>query len=226
MKALKQAKPVARAAGSIRGRPPAAGRDEGIPQEVADLFLVHGFNGVSMDAVNRITGGSKRDLYRRFGDKEALFGRVIVELCRERIGMLRAAMPRGGTAKASLTLCGKAFLEMLMAPRTLALHRLLVAEGRRLPEVAANFLREGPSGAYAAFADVLRFHAGEGETEVVDPDLAARLFLDGISGSLQLRALVGEEIAEDEIGAVVSAGVDLFMTALTPARPGSARLGP
>jgi AcrR family transcriptional regulator len=182
--------------------------------EIADLFLSRGFAGTSVDAINAITGGSKRDLYRVFGDKETLFKRVVVELCKERVEALKSTIFLGQTAEASLTAAGVAFLEMLLSPRTLALHRLLVAEGSRLPEVAADFLREGPSGAYSAFADVLRHHAAQGEIDAPDPATTARLFLDSISGSFQLRALVGEEIEEAEIRETVTAAADLFLKAL------------
>ena len=200
---------------SRRHRLAASDQGEAILRAATDLFLRSGYGAVSIDAINRSSGGSKRDLYQLFGDKEALFRRVVVDLCRECVDALSATLPREQDLEASLTLAGEAFLDMLMAPKTVALHRLLVSEGVRFPEVAADFLRQGPSSAYAAFAKVLRTHAEAGDMDVEDESVAARLFLDSLSGSLQLRALMGESIDEREIKAIVGAAVAAFMRGMT-----------
>ena len=50
--------------------------------EVAtDMFLSHGFDGVSIDNIVLAVGGSKTNVYSQFGNKEGLFRAVIENLC-------------------------------------------------------------------------------------------------------------------------------------------------
>ncbi|PIL20013.1 hypothetical protein P775_11700 [Puniceibacterium antarcticum] len=200
----------------VKRRNPPASDQVSHYRQIADLFLANGYAGVSVDAINRIVGGSKRDLYRLYGDKEAIFKSVVADLCSERISKLQATMQQQETIEESLALGGEALVRMLLEPRTLALHRLLVADGGRLPDVAREFMRAGPSSAYSAFAEILLFHASRGEIVMGDAEVTARLFLDSISGSLQLRGLISEEIAAHEIQALVAQAVQFFLRALGP----------
>lgn len=45
-----------------------------IIQTVGDLFLEYGYSRVSINLIISKIGGSKRDLYAQFGDKEGLLG--------------------------------------------------------------------------------------------------------------------------------------------------------
>ena len=103
---------------------------------------------------------------------------------------------------------------MLLAPRTVAIHRLLVCEGNRFPEIARKFLQEGPAAAYAAFAEVLSEHVDAGDLRLEDANLTARIFLDSLSGWLQLRVLLGESVNEGEITLIVNAAAATFLKGL------------
>lgn len=182
----------------------------------AVLFLEFGFAGVSIDAINRVVGGSKRDLYKLFADKTDLFSQAVGALSIERAQRMQASMPKCETIEASLFAAGRAFLRLLIEPKTIALHRLLVTEGARVPEAATRFLLEGPSHAYSALADVLTLHAAEVQMDIPDPNGASRLFLDAVSGALQLRALLGQSVGEGEIDTVVAAAVKVFLDGWRP----------
>ncbi|MEQ9319043.1 MAG: TetR/AcrR family transcriptional regulator [Polyangiaceae bacterium] len=45
-----------------------------------ELFIEHGYHGVTMDTVVAAAGGSKATIYRYFDSKEALFSAIVDEL--------------------------------------------------------------------------------------------------------------------------------------------------
>ena len=58
-------------------------RREQIIAVASELFLAHGLDGVSVDAVVDRAGGSKSSVYSYFGNKEGLFIAVVERLCAE-----------------------------------------------------------------------------------------------------------------------------------------------
>ncbi len=176
----------------------------------ADLFLEHGYGGVAIDDIIAVTGGSKREIYALFGGKAGLFTRVVDQLCHEWLASLRRLPAPDGSLGATLSQLGHAFLTFLLSPPAIALHRLAVTEGRRFPDVAETVLRQGPTACYAVAAEALRAHRVSDEGWLADCDLAARLFLDSMTGDLQLRCLVGNTIGPGEVNARVQAAVAVF----------------
>ncbi|WP_369813069.1 TetR/AcrR family transcriptional regulator [Acinetobacter baumannii] len=61
-----------------------------IIQTVGDLFLEYGYSRVSINLIISKIGGSKRDLYAQFGDKEGLFRSVIADVCQQVLDPLKA----------------------------------------------------------------------------------------------------------------------------------------
>ncbi|MBB5684875.1 TetR/AcrR family transcriptional regulator [Sphingobium boeckii] len=179
------------------------------------LFLAKGYSGVSIDALIEATGGSKRDLYSVFGSKEALFKQVVATLCRDRIATLRLALTDDGNPVSALRSASETALRLVLENETLALHRLLVAEGSRLPEIAVQFLEQGPAAAYGVFAEILR-KCDQRDRREEDYDALGQLFIDSLTGELQLRALLGEIITEDEILRKVQIATTVFLAVLKP----------
>ncbi len=58
-------------------------RCEKVRVVAADLFLAHGYDGVSLDDIIAQSGGSKTNIYSHFGGKEGLFIGIIEGLCDE-----------------------------------------------------------------------------------------------------------------------------------------------
>jgi AcrR family transcriptional regulator len=195
--------------GLRRKRVPSAAQGGIILKAAGDLFLARGYAGVSIDAIVAAVGGSKREIYAQFGDKESLFREVIVALCQENLRPFQA-LAKADDLEFALASMATAFLGFLLSPRTLALHRLVIAEAPRFPEIAKDFLRQGPLRAYGVAADLLRTHAQAGEVRVDDPDAAARVFLDALTGDFQLRSLAGRRVSREEIDKRVRLAVRIF----------------
>jgi AcrR family transcriptional regulator len=55
-------------------------RRRAILDAARDLFVEHGFDGVSMNEVVNRSGGSLATVYQQFGSKEGLFAAILQEL--------------------------------------------------------------------------------------------------------------------------------------------------
>src|SRR6201986_1801194 len=58
-------------------------RNSKLQKVAAELFLRRGYEGVSIDKIVEVAGGSKSTVYSEFGGKCGLFIRSIETLCRE-----------------------------------------------------------------------------------------------------------------------------------------------
>ena len=61
----------------------AEARNSKLQKVAADLFLKRGYDGVTIDKIVELAGGSKSTVYSEFGGKCGLFISSIEELCRE-----------------------------------------------------------------------------------------------------------------------------------------------
>ncbi len=100
-----------------------------------ELMLAHGYGATTIEAIAARAGVSKRTFYHRYPDKAALMRAVVG-------GLIDAARPTTGASGASdtdletaLQNLGARVLDAALTPRILALHRLIVAESSRFPEL-------------------------------------------------------------------------------------------
>lgn len=190
-----------------------AARLQVLTDTAAELFLDQGYASVSLDALIAQAGGSRRNIYQHFGGKEGLFVDVVTRLCEEQARPLRDLAIGGGTIEEALDLFGRKVLEIVLQPRTLALHRLMIAEGQRFPEVAQAVLRSGHEAGVEILADWLRTRWGELRNDLTPEELAGQ-FVTLLTAGSQMRALVGREklpLAPTEISRRVREAVSTFL---------------
>jgi TetR/AcrR family transcriptional repressor of mexJK operon len=153
------------------------------------VFLRDGY-GASMDAVALEAGVSKQTVYNRFGSKETLFAAVIEAVSTDFMRRVGEPERLASDPGRSLTEFGLRYLRARLAPTSLALHRILVAEAPRFPGLAAEVFALGPERMLARLAAGLEEADRRGALRVPDPRLAAECFLGALSGHHQLRALL------------------------------------
>ena len=179
------------------------------------LFLRHGFGGVSLEMIVAKTGGSYREIYSEFGGKQALFQKVMKQMCMELLAPLRKALTgpelQSLPLREALTLLGGSMLKALLAPQGLAFHRLMVSEAPRFPELAKDFYRSAPANAYASVAAFLSVRARQDRLSIENFEVAAATFVEGLIGSLQLRALTGGRVSKSDIENHVRQAVCIFL---------------
>jgi AcrR family transcriptional regulator len=191
----------------------------------ADMFLEHGYDAMSLDALIARVGGSRRNIYARFGGKEGLFVEVIGELGNELMKSVADLRIELEDERSGLTHFANSILTVILHPRSLALHRLMVAEGGRTPQLAQAIYRAGPANAARALATWIeaRQQRGRLRDDVPAPDLADK-FIELLVPGPQLRALVGHDpspMSNERLVRYVDQTVDIFLYgALAPSPSG------
>jgi len=160
-----------------------------ILEAATEVFLERGFAGASTDAIVERSGGSKETIYCHFGNKAGLF-RAVIEKNASRV-FADLAAPRFDIAPATfLAGFGRDFVDLVLHPRSLRLHSMVIAESQRMPEVGDIFYRAAPEALIETLADYFRRCDALGLLRVPEPLRMARAFLDMLRGDLQLRTLL------------------------------------
>ena len=181
--------PAAKRAGTARG----AERLRRLQATAAEMFLSCGYEGVSVDGLINRVGGSRRNVYGPCGGKQGLFVATVRELCTEIAEQLAALPMAEAPVKEGLVLYGRRLLELVLQPRLLAMHRLMVSEGQRFPELARSMCQTGRDNAAAALGRWLGAHQAHGDIRAgLVPLELAQFFIHLVVSGPQLRALVGE----------------------------------
>jgi TetR/AcrR family transcriptional regulator, mexJK operon transcriptional repressor len=154
------------------------------------VFLNKGFAETNMDAVAAKAGVSKMTLYRHFNNKEALFAGVIRALC-ERIVDAGLEHVFEQSPKRALRAYAEKMIAIVFARETVELHRIVIAESRRFPQLGRLFYTTGPEKCVAVLARYLECHRSDHQLRIADPWRAAEEFLELLRGYAHLRLLLG-----------------------------------
>jgi AcrR family transcriptional regulator len=200
-----------------RGGRPSKADAEQLPNRIVEaateLFFSVGYGATTIEAVAQRARISKRTFYHRFDDKAALFTAVV----HRTIESLRppADMPLLQGAELPQILRGLAdlILRAALSPRAIALHRLIVAESSRFPDLAAVVTRQGASEeAIGLIAGVLEREAHAGNLTLDNPTFAAQQFLHMVIALPQRRAMgLGVPMSSVEVHAWARDVVNLFL---------------
>lgn len=185
-------------------------------------FLAGGFGAVSMDAIAREAAVSKATVYAHFGSKEELFGAVIRRECEQRFAGLSPGDFDPDDLRASLNRLGQRFLELILSPDAVAVHRIILGEVTRFPVLGEVFWRAGPERNLLQIEAFLQSAAAAGALSLGDPRLAAEQFVSLVRGEIHLRELLRLEAAagQGEIRSAVEGAVDTFLRAFATRREG------
>lgn len=189
-------------------------RRDAILTAAAAAFLEHGFAGTTLDHVIAKSGGSRATVYAQFGNKEALFAAIIAGVCDRMLAPLDAAIDAGRPLADVLRAFALRYATAFLEPGSVALFRVAAAESGRFPELGRRVFAAGPEVAAARLGDYLAGAKRRRELKVRDPALAARIFLEMITGDLHKRALFGVPPAPSAaaIKEVVDAAVAIFLS--------------
>ena len=191
------------------------GKAESILAAAKRTFLARGFGTVSMDTIAREAGVSKATVYAHFAGKEELFGAVIGRECGLYFARFSAGELDPVNIRASLAVLGRRYLELVLSPDAIALHRIILGEVTRFPGLGEVFWRAGPERQRLQIEAFLKSAVASGTLTVPDARLAAEHFVSLVRGEVQLRQLLLLEAkaGEAEIDAVAEGAVDTFMRA-------------
>ncbi len=180
-------------------------------------FRERGFADTSMSTIAAELGGSKTTLWTYFPSKDALFAAVIdskIETFQAKLD--EALIPTGGTG-AALSRFGHLFLNKILDPQSVALHRLIVGESERFPQIGEAFALRGPDRVRTRLCRYMEDEMAAGRLRQGDPLTAARQFI-GLcqSGCYLDRLWRPARASANDPNADVAAAVDTFLRAWGP----------
>jgi TetR/AcrR family transcriptional regulator, mexJK operon transcriptional repressor len=178
-----------------------------------EMFFAEGYGATSIDAIARRARISKRTFYHRFPDKAALFEAVIHRIVDKLRPPANIPLFEGGSLDEILRRLARLILRAALAPMALALNRLMVAEARRFPELAAVATREGSRDeAVRLIAGLIEREARAAGLAIDRPQFAAEQFLEFVIAAPRRRALgLGTAMTEAELDAWADDCVNLFV---------------
>ncbi|MFT8308817.1 TetR/AcrR family transcriptional regulator [Acetobacter malorum] len=180
-----------------------------------ELFLEHGYEATSMDMLIQQVGGSRRNIYERFGGKEGLFSAVIAEECVKLAEPLESLTLEDGCVRQTLEKFGAEILHIIKQPRVLELHRLMIAEGKRFPQLSRTIWSAGHHNAKSVLAAWIRKQQEQGTLRpALDASGLAYAFIHMVTGEAQLQLLSGGRCTTKEQDTnTVTLAVSLFLAA-------------
>ena len=206
-------------ASSRPGRPKSRAKQRDILEAAARLFLEHGLQATSMDAVARAAGVSKQTVYSHFDGKEALYSACIRAKVAE-YGFEAAEVPPQGATREGLLALIEGFMALIVDPQVVAMHRVVATEAASHPRIAALFFAAGPLATREAVSRVLTLLVARGDLRPHDTTYAAWQLLNMALGDFHIRLQFGliERAPEAELEAHLQRVVDDFVV-LYAARP-------
>jgi len=190
-------------------------KHDAVRRAAAELFMTHGFGGVSMDAIAEAAGVAKRTLYSHFENKYALFAAVIEERCS---GVLAVPPSEDEIQRAELAPLLERiaidFLTAIYSPEQIELLRTVIADAKAFPEIGAMMM-DGPfHRSEQIVRKLLLRRVSAGELVLPRPELAATQFLGMLKTDLQFRLLLRATpptVSAHEIRRIARATVSLFL---------------
>jgi TetR/AcrR family transcriptional repressor of mexJK operon len=188
-----------------RGRPTAAerrAREAQILATALDVFLHSGFGNSTIEELASAAKVTKRTVYAYFGDKSGLFAAMVRDLAAD--VSLDAATDHG-------TLEGLAarIVYRVHSDELVGLHRLVIAESSRFPELARVLYSQGDARHIARLAEHIRAERGDGCTALAEPLFSLLL------GERHRRRLLGMAAAPSLVQAAAHADAALAWLGLS-----------
>jgi AcrR family transcriptional regulator len=192
-------------------------RRDAILDIARECFLAEGYGATSMSTIAQRVGGSKGTLYNYFKSKEELFEAFVRRSCvrlQERID----SVPEDGDLRERLLDLAEDFLSHLLSPEAIAIHRLVVGEGERFPELARLFYEVGPKIGNARNTELFKRLMANGSLRSADPELAVLQFKGLVVSGLYFLRLWGviDDPTPQERRRHAEAAVDTFLRAYAP----------
>jgi len=188
-------------------------RNSKLQKVAADLFLKRGYEGVTIDKIVELAGGSKSTIYSEFGGKCGLFISSIENLCRESNEPLTKIDYTGLNLEGSLKKLSFHILKLITAKRAVELHRLAIGEAVNCPEVGEAWYTHGPARTASFVRSVLEVHRDELQNATIPLDRMAVILHDSLTGDILYRLLagVGKHENDAELERMACAAVDVIL---------------
>ncbi len=189
-----------------------SGRTEGRILDVArSLFFRQGFAATSMEQVAAVAHISKRTLYARFRDKAALFRGVVDRQVGTWRGSFEAGAKPPESLPAALLEAAHGILHVALESEALALHRIVVAEAERFPELARTLAATSTAGIEWLASLLARFPEGARLSPAQRIFAAEQFLLLVVSGPRRRALGLGRPFDRAGLASWAERSVELFL---------------
>lgn len=184
-------------------------RREAIVAIAREMFLSGGYGATSMSSIAAKVGGSKTTLWTYFPSKQELFAAVADDLV-ERFGRaLEVRLDPNEDMEGELCRFAQALLTTLHSDPIVEMHRLVIGEAGRFPELGAMMYERGPARGKARLAAFFEACMAGGKVRSGDGRRAAEQFAAMLQAGSAQRRLLGlagrpsdEQLSDEAAGAV------------------------
>lgn len=191
-------------------------RKAGLILEAAKkVFLEQGYDASSTDLIASTAGVSKATVYKRFKSKEAL---LIALIDHEIRATLPETLWEPGSGnldiEASLRQIAETYLDIFLTKAGAGLHRLILGQALRHPEIGRMFYAAGPERTHAQVATFIQAAVEKELLVVPDVAIAATQFLSLMRADLTLNSTLSLPFPPKEaVEASIDSGIRMFLAA-------------
>ncbi|EYC52885.1 hypothetical protein AZ34_11275 [Hylemonella gracilis str. Niagara R] len=179
-----------------------------ILQAALDTFREKGY-AAGVDDIARRAGVVKQTLYHHFGSKEVLFREAFTGFCSM---LVVDAAGSSGSVREEILRFVEAFESRVLSEEGLAMHRVMMAELQRFPELA-HTMHESWQVAQNRLVRLLRSGMERGELRQEPAEFAAEVLISLLTGVHRGR-LMGKPLHESQLSPAQI--VEVFMRAFAP----------
>lgn len=178
-------------------------------------FLEQGYDGTTMSGIASTLGGSKGTLWNYFPSKELLFTAVIDRATATFREQLRVILNPDTDVAGTLRRFCTEFVRKVTLPEAIALHRLIVGESNRFPEMGRIFYERGPQQTQQMMADYFATVMARGQLRQSDPLITAQQLICLCMYGSHHRLLMGlpETVNDATIAAESDRATEMFLRA-------------
>ena len=189
---------------------------EKIIKAAANLFFKKGFSNTGIDDIIKVTGGSKRDIYKEFGNKSGLFSVIIQTYTDRVIDEVKLEKLDENNIKSSLKKFGFALVESYLKPEIIGLYTMVYKEAKLFPDLALEFYEKGPMLGTLRLSDFLKNCMDQGKLKVFPSYKIASFFISMLRDKIHSGVFLNssEALSLEEIKEDVDLAVEIFLNGI------------
>lgn len=194
-------------------------RRQGLVTAALDEFFERGFSAARMDDIAARAGFSKGTLYLYFDSKEALFAAVVQTIAVPNLERLETAAATAGGGLEAISAIMRLAPAMLRTSPVPKIAKVIISDAKVFPAIVTAYRKTVIERFLAVIAGVLKKAQTDGEIDIGDPYLTARLVVAPIIFSaIWFVTFEHDEEAVVDLDALFSLHEKMLIRALTAQR--------
>jgi AcrR family transcriptional regulator len=177
-----------------------------------ELFTELGYDKTSLARVAERAGVSTATMFKQFPTKADLFEAIVLQFW-DAGADEDVTPPPAGDPRTGLAVLGSRYAGLLRRPGMAGLHRMVIAEAPRFPDLGRVQFDLGKQPFFELVRDYIESEAGRGSLRVGDVVRATTEFLGMISNFVLWPQLLLQEWSpsDEEVDATVGSAVETFL---------------